>query len=131
MRQVTGLTGLSAKQISYFDATGVLIPEISGAHGKGTRRIYSYRDVVALRMVATLRSGGVSLQAIRKAIEFIRSVDDTHLAGLLLINVGGDVLLAASNELMVSLLRQPKQLYFVLDLGGVVEEVDAAIKAVS
>ncbi len=126
--QVATLTGLSTRQLGYMDMAGVLGPEVRGAGGKGSRRLYSFRDVVALRSIAKLREGGVSLQAVRRAVKYIRELDQIHPSAVVLAVQGDDVTLVGKNQTVTSLIKQPGQLMFVLDISAVVKEVEAALR---
>ena len=78
--------GISYRQLDYWARTGLVVPSVRDASGSGTQRLYSFRDIVVLKVVKRLLDAGVSLQNIRKAIETLRSwgVDDlaTHHADL-------------------------------------------------
>lgn len=83
---VTGLSadvarrvvGITYRQLDYWDKTGLLRPSVKQAWGKGSRRVYSFEDLVELRVIANLRSVGVSLPAVRKAARYVRQ----HFANL-------------------------------------------------
>jgi DNA-binding transcriptional MerR regulator len=63
--QVERLTGINRKTLHFWDRTGFLSPSVRAAHGTGSRRLYSFRDLVALKVAAQLRDAGVSLQSLR------------------------------------------------------------------
>ena len=69
---VVALTGLTYRQIDHWARTGVVIPFKAGA-GKGTRREYTFKDLVALRVARKFKEvDGISLQKIRKAVDYLR-----------------------------------------------------------
>lgn len=72
------VVGISYRQLDYWDKTGLLRPSIKQAGGKGSRRVYSFEDLVELRVIANLRKVGVSLRAVRKAARYVRQ----HFANL-------------------------------------------------
>lgn len=125
--EVARLTGLTRRQLDHWDRTGFIKPSLAQAEGKGSARFYSFRDVVQLRVAKELRDAGVSLQALRKVMMFLRNVGglETPLAEARLVVSGGDVLLVRGREELVSALRAPGQgaLHIVLDLPRVVEEL--------
>ena len=129
-KQVAVFTRLTSRQLNYFDTTGLLTPSVQPAQGRGTYRLYSFRDVVALRLVAKLRHQGVSLQAIRKAVDYLRAMEQTALPASILAINGDDVALVDRNQLAVSLLKKPGQLCFLIDVGGITHEVEEAIRSV-
>ncbi|MGA8570907.1 MAG: MerR family transcriptional regulator [Desulfobaccales bacterium] len=68
---VMALTGVSGRQVEHWAATGIVRPSIAAA-GKGTRRGYSFKDLVALRVAKRLKDEGISLQKIRNALAYLR-----------------------------------------------------------
>lgn len=74
--KVCAITHLSKRQLQYWDEQQFLSPSISGKKtGRGRRRLYDFRDLVSLRVAADLRSAGISLQLIRRAVEHLRNLD--------------------------------------------------------
>lgn len=137
-KQVCSLTNLSARQVDYFDKTALITPSMQVAAGKGSSRLYSYRDLIALRMVSSLRQSGLPLQTIRKAVDFLKRYQEKDLSEtVLLVNGRDDVvqLLATDPESMtqqvMSLVKEPGQLmYLFINLGEISREVDQALHAV-
>jgi DNA-binding transcriptional MerR regulator/predicted RNase H-like HicB family nuclease len=72
------VVGISYRQLDYWDKTGLLRPSVKQAVGKGSRRVYSFEDLVELRVIANLRAVGVSLPAVRRAARYVRQ----HFANL-------------------------------------------------
>ena len=72
---VVSLTGLTYRQIDCWATTGVVIPFKPGT-GKGSRREYSFTDIVALRVAKKLKENGISLPKIRKALAWLRKQED-------------------------------------------------------
>ncbi len=66
------ITDVSERQIRYWDKTGLVRPSVQAAHGRGSRRLYSFEDLLDLRVIARLRDAGVSLQKVRKVASYLR-----------------------------------------------------------
>src|SRR5699024_267055 len=64
--------GITYRQLDYWARTGLVVPSLRGAEGSGTHRLYSFRDVLVLKVVKRLLDTGVSLQQIRTAVEHLR-----------------------------------------------------------
>lgn len=136
--QVATLSGVNANTLHYWAKSGFVTPSIAKARGTGTRRLWSFRDVCALRVAAELRAAGISLQSLRKVVKHLQRVKglDSHsdlLAGTYLVvdREGRDVYEATREELLVSLLRKPGQGVFayVIHLGRVIEELREQLAA--
>lgn len=129
--QVEHLTGINAKTLHFWDRSGFLSPSLVQAHGTGSRRVYSFRDLVALRVAAQLRDAGISLQSLRKVVAVLRDMRslENPLAETYLITNGHDVFEKRGDEVM-SVLRQPGQsvFSFVIDLTRTVEQLQADIR---
>jgi predicted RNase H-like HicB family nuclease/DNA-binding transcriptional MerR regulator len=66
------LAGVTYRQLDYWDKTGLIRPSIQKARGKGSRRLYSFEDIVELRVVSRLLGVGIALPAVRKAARYLR-----------------------------------------------------------
>src|SRR5512144_1426933 len=83
--------GITYRQLDYWARTSLVVPSVRDASGSGTQRLYSFRDIVVLRVVKSLLNAGVSLQNIRKAIAARRRWGETELATMTLISDGTTV----------------------------------------
>ncbi len=124
--QVCKIVGITYRQLDYWARTDLLRPSINEAKGSGTQRIYSYRDLLELKVIKRLLDAGVSLQSARRAIEVLRgSGGDVAAANLVL--SGSHSVLARSGEEIIDLLKGGQGVLNIVALSGVVEELDAAI----
>ena len=118
--------GISYRQIDYWARTGLVVPSVRDATGSGTARLYSFRDLVVLKVVKRLLDAGVSLQNIRKAIETLRSHGVDDLAGITLISDGTTVYECRSAEEVVDLL-QGGQGVFGIAISGAFKEIQGSL----
>ncbi|MEV4543578.1 MerR family transcriptional regulator [Micromonospora echinaurantiaca] len=118
--------GISYRQLDYWARTGLVVPSVRDASGSGTQRLYSFRDLVVLKVVKRLLDAGVSLQNIRKAIEALRSRGVEDLAGITLISDGTTVYECRSPEEVVDLL-QGGQGVFGIAIGGAFKEIQGSL----
>jgi DNA-binding transcriptional MerR regulator len=118
--------GISYRQLDYWARTGLVTPSIRDASGSGTQRLYSFRDLVVLKVVKSLLDAGVSLQNIRKAIDTLRAHGVEDLAGLTLISDGTTVYECRSPEEVVDLL-QGGQGVFGIAIGGACREIEGTL----
>ena len=130
--QVARLTGLSARQLDHWDRLGFLVPSVAGAAGYGSRRRYSFGDVVRLRLAGKLRAAGFGLAQVRRVVETLRRLDPARpgLVGARLIVSGGRVLWASSDSELVDLLHGG-QLMLVFPVGEAVADVARAVESLS
>ncbi|WP_433280271.1 MerR family transcriptional regulator [Micromonospora sp. CA-244673] len=118
--------GISYRQLDYWARTGLVVPSVRDASGSGTSRLYSFRDLVVLKVVKRLLDAGVSLQNIRKAIDALRSRGVEDLAGITLISDGTTVYECRSPEEVVDLL-QGGQGVFGIAIGGAFKEIEGSL----
>ena len=71
-KEVCKVIGISYRQLDYWDSSGFIQPSVARAKGTGTTRIYSFVDLVCLRTAKRLRDSGISLQKIRKSVDYLR-----------------------------------------------------------
>jgi DNA-binding transcriptional MerR regulator len=118
---------ISYRQLDYWARTGLVTPSIRDASGSGTQRLYSFRDMVVLKVVKRLLDAGVSLQNIRKAIDALRSRGVADLAEITLISDGTTVYECRSPEEVVDLL-QGGQGVFGIAIGGAFKEIQGSLE---
>ena len=125
--QVCKIVGITYRQLDYWARTDLIRPSVADARGSGTQRRYSYRDLVELKVIKGLLDAGVSLQSARKAIEYLRNhLGEDIATASLVINGAGSVLVRTDGEL-VDLVRRGQGVLSIVALGGVKDELDAAI----
>ncbi len=129
--QVCNVVGITYRQLDYWARTGLLRPSIADARGSGTQRVYSYHDLLELKVIKQLLDAGISLQRARRALECMRDGLGADLASANLVLVGSDSVLARSDGEVVDLLKGGQGVLNIVPLAGVVEELDAAILEIS
>jgi hypothetical protein len=77
--EAAAIAGITYRQLDYWDRTRLVRPSIAEARGMGTRRLYSFDDLLRLRAIKRLAERGVSLQRIRRAIDSFEEVGDEEL----------------------------------------------------
>jgi DNA-binding transcriptional MerR regulator len=120
------VAGITYRQLDYWARTGLVVPSVRDASGSGTQRLYSFRDIVVLKVVKRLLDAGVSLQNIRKAIETLRQWGEDDLATMTLISDGTTVYECRSTEEVVDLL-QGGQGVFGIAIGGAFKEIQGSL----
>jgi len=97
--QVCKLAGITYRQLDYWDRTDLLQPSLIAAQGSGTQRLYSFSDLVRLRVIKGLLDTGLSLNRIRQAVEWLREQEiDQPLSEANLISDGATILASFDRE---------------------------------
>jgi DNA-binding transcriptional MerR regulator len=123
--EVTKIVGITYRQLDYWARTDLVTPSVRDASGSGTQRLYSFQDLVTLRVIKSLLDTGVSLQRVRKAVEHLKTMD-RPISGLTLMSDGKGVYEAHSPEAVVDLLRQGQGV-FAIAVDRVWDDVEDAI----
>lgn len=126
--QVCKLVGITYRQLDYWARTGLIVPSMQQAHGSGSQRIYSFTDVVQLKVIKNLLDAGMSLKKIRSAVEILRGEMDSDqpLADVTLLSDGQTIYAAHSDEEVVDVLRKGQGV-FSIAIGPVQDQVEGAI----
>src|SRR2546429_607889 len=109
-KDVIRLTGVSYQTLHLWAKSGFIEPSIGRAAGRGSARVYSLQDLVALRIAREFRKSGVSTRSMKEIIKRLRhekDLGDPQTKAQLII-AGNDVLILNNDEL-TSLLRKPGQ----------------------
>lgn len=128
--QATKFTGCTARQLRYWDHIGLVRPSVQGTGGRpGVPRLYSFRDLVALKVVKSLLDGGMSLQRVRRAWRYLnkRAGLDRHLSEVKLITDGVSIFkVARRNGEIIDALKEG-QLAFFVAIDDIATSLDAKI----
>ena len=115
--QACRFTGCTSHQLRYWDQIGLVRPSVQSTGGRpGVRRLYSFRDLVALKVVKALLDGGMSLQRVRRAYEYLRKKAglEEHLSEVKLITDGQSIFRVAKDDgEILDALRQGQMSFFV------------------
>jgi len=115
--QATKFTGCSPRQLRYWDQIGLVQPSVQSTGGRpGVPRMYSFRDLVALKVVKSLLDNGMSLQRVRRAWEYLnrRAKLDRQLSEVQLITDGVSIFkIARRNGEIIDALREGQLAFFV------------------
>jgi DNA-binding transcriptional MerR regulator len=126
--QVCKIVGITYRQLDYWARTELVRPSVMDANGSGTQRLYSYRDLVELKVIKQMLDAGISLQSARKAVESLRHFDE-ELASVRIVIQGPNVVLAQSDEQVMDLLRGGQGvLSVVLDIEPLQETITQAVQ---
>lgn len=129
-KAVVALTGVSGRQVEYWALTGVVKPSVPAA-GKGTRRGYSFKDLVGLKVAKRLKDEGISLQKIRKALVWLRRhFPDLKqpFAELRFLTDGETVFLVDRDRERIMDTLNKGQFVFSLALGQLIEGLQGELK---
>ena len=118
--------GITYRQLDYWARTGLVEPSIRSAKGSGSQRLYSFRDILVLKVVKRLLDTGVSLQQIRTAVSALHSRGVEDLASITLMSDGASVYECTSADEVVDLVAGGQGV-FGIAVGRVWHEVEGAL----
>ncbi|PRW62846.1 MerR family transcriptional regulator [Actinopolyspora mortivallis] len=125
-RAACQIAGITYRQLDYWARTDLVGPSIRLAEGSGSQRLYSFKDILVLKVVKRLLDAGVSLHNIRTAVEHLRSRGVRDLAGVTLFSDGTTVYECTSAEEVVDLLRGGQGV-FGIAVSGAMREISGTI----
>ncbi len=118
--------GITYRQLDYWARTGLVDPTVRSATGSGTQRLYSFKDILLLKIIKRLLDAGVSLQQIRIAIDHLRERGTDDLTQVTLMSDGASVYECRSADEVIDLL-QGGQGVFGIAIGGVWREIEGSL----
>ena len=110
--EVCKIVGITYRQLDYWARTELVTPSIRDASGSGTQRLYSFQDLVTLRVIKNLLDTGVSLQRVRTAVEHLQAMD-RPVTEVTLMSDGRGVYEAHSSEAVIDLLRSGQGVFAI------------------
>ena len=118
--------GITYRQLDYWARTGLVAPEIRAAGGSGTQRLYSFRDLLMLKVIKRLLDAGIALQQIRTATDHLRARGVQDLSQLTLLSDGVSVYEAVSDEEIIDLVHGGQGI-FAIALGRVWHDLEGSL----
>lgn len=131
-KTVSGITGLSIRQIDYWDRTHFIKPSVREATGYGSARIYSFEDLIQLKVAKSLLDNGISLQRIRKSVWYLRKTMpsvERPLSDLKFLTDGETIFVLTKDSKVIIDTLKNGQVVFSVQLGKIIDELKGEIKA--
>jgi len=125
---VCRVVGITYRQLDYWARTELVTPSIREAGGSGTQRLYSFQDLILLKLIKNLLDAGVSLQQIRHAIEYLRENESNELTGITLMSDGRTIYACSSPGEIMDLLKRGQGV-FGIALDAVRTELEGSLRA--
>ncbi|MCP4436309.1 MAG: MerR family transcriptional regulator [Actinomycetia bacterium] len=126
-RKTAEVVGISYRQLDYWARTDLVRPSLADAKGSGTRRRYSYRDLLELKVIKQLLDSGLKLESVRDVFAYLREQLGEDIATANLVINGKNSVVVASGDELIDVLNAGQGVFNVLALGGVKDDLDAAI----
>ena len=125
---VCRLVGISYRQLDYWARTDLIKPSVQDARGSGSQRLYSFPDVVQLKVIKRLLDAGMSLKKIRQAVEILRQQlrSERPLADVTLLSDGSTIYAATSPDEVVDVFRRGQGV-FGIAVGPVQDELEGEL----
>ena len=130
-QQVVAMTGITPRQLQWWDERGVVRPQ-----RQGRCRLYTLDHLMELAVIVQLRRKGFSLQGVRKVIRFLDRELKTNLAAILSLNSdvhlltdGKRLYLETSTQQIVDILKNSQQPILGICLSDAVRQVKAELVA--
>jgi DNA-binding transcriptional MerR regulator/predicted RNase H-like HicB family nuclease len=130
-RAVLQLTGVSYRQLDHWARTGLVRSSVRQAAGRGSRRVYSFQDLVALRVVGQLREAGVSVQAIRRAVTFLKRHAEQPLSTLSLAGLGKKVFALTDDPSKLVEANESGQVVLSISVASLARNLEAGVTKIS
>lgn len=121
------IVGITYRQLDYWARTNLVRPSLEDAKGSGTRRRYSYRDLLELKVIKNLLDAGIKLETVREVFSYLRENLGEDVTTANLVIQGNKSVLIQHDEELIDLVKKGQGVLNILPLAGVKEEVDAKI----
>ncbi len=118
------VVGITYRQLDYWARTDLIRPSLNDAAGSGSRRRYSYNDLLELKAIKKLLDAGIKLEQVRNVFEYLREHVSTDIAAAHIVIDGSSVNLYDDGQL-IDVLQKGQGVLNVLSMGGVKSELEA------
>lgn len=107
------VAGITYRQLDYWARKQIVEPSINPSHGSGSRRLYSFKDIVILAVSKKLLDAGVNLQNVTTAIGYLLQRDAQHLEDVTIMCDGSDVRECTDVEQLSEMMNSGKAVFAV------------------
>jgi len=121
------IVGITYRQLDYWARTDLVKPSLTQAKGSGSRRQYSYRDLLELKVIKSLLDAGIRLEQVRRVFTYVRKNLGENIVSANLVIDGSRSVLVNTGAELIDILQNGQGVLNVLPLAAVKEEVDARI----
>jgi DNA-binding transcriptional MerR regulator len=128
--QVCKIVGITYRQLDYWARTKLVEPGIKAAEGSGSQRLYSFTDIVHLKIIKNLLDAGVSLQQTRKAVDYLRNDLKQPLEEVTILSDGASIYACRSRDEVIDLLARGQGV-FGIAVGKVYEELQGSVASLT
>ena len=104
--QTCKIVDITYRQLDYWTRTGLVVPSLQEAKGSGTQRLYSFNDLLQLKVIKGLTDAGASLQKIRQAIDYVQHHMEDDWSKVTLVTDGSGVYTLTTDQEVIDLLRK-------------------------
>lgn len=127
--QACKIVGITYRQLDYWTRTDLVAPTIQQASGSGTQRLYSFNDLLQLKVIKSLTDAGASLQKVRQAIDYVRNHVEDDWSSVTIVTDGQGVYACASDSEVVDLLRRGQGvLGAIVAVGKIAEQLEGTLR---
>lgn len=126
-RRTADIVGITYRQLDYWARTDLVRPSLVDAAGSGSRRLYSYTDLLELKIVKSLLDAGLKLESVRDVFSFMRTQLEADIASANLVIQGSTAMLVRDDGDLIDLVRKGQGVLNILSLSGVQQEMDDKI----
>ncbi|HWJ62228.1 MAG TPA: MerR family transcriptional regulator [Acidimicrobiales bacterium] len=131
-KKAAEIVGISYRQLDYWARTDLIRPSVADAAGSGSRRQYSYRDLLELKVVKSMLDAGIKLESVRTAFEYLRVELGENVSSARLVIGGGKAILVRDDAELLDVINTGQfVMTSLLSLDGVQAEIDAAVRELS
>jgi len=133
-KTVCNLTGLTKRQIDYWDRIHFIKPSVKEASGHGSVRLYSFTDLVQLKVARALLERGLSVQKIRKSITYLKKTFpniEKPLAAMRLLTDGETIFVLTENKEVILDTLSKGQMVMSIAIGEIIEELKGEVEKIN
>ncbi|HET9885499.1 MAG TPA: MerR family transcriptional regulator [Candidatus Binatia bacterium] len=129
-KEASRIAGVSLRQIQYWDERGFIRPSVKAAQGRGSKRLYSFHDLLCLKVMKDLTHRGLSLQKVRRCLQPLRRYSAEHGRALesLRYLTDGEKLFVITSDREKIFDAIDRQFVFSVGIGNLVRELNNSLR---
>jgi DNA-binding transcriptional MerR regulator len=119
-------SGITYRQLDYWARENIVVPTVHNPSGSGSQRLWSFTDILEIKLIKKLMDTGISLQKVRKALDYVHNELQRPLKDVFLVSDGTTIFARTSPDQIIDILAGG-QAVFAIAVGKVYEELQGSI----
>lgn len=127
-KDTAAIVGVTYRQLDHWATKGILEPSLAKAQGRGSQRLYSFQDLVKLKLIRKMLDNGLSLQKVTEVLSYVKDSLGQDIHTSTIFYDSKQVILVTDKNDLLDLINNGQGVLGIIDINPSVEELETTVK---